>query len=59
MVWHLAVNSDIRAGSADPEVDLRNSFLTTFNVLKIVKLFRIPPSPSLQVPPSMVIIPEL
>jgi UDP-glucose 4-epimerase len=42
MVWHLAANSDIRAGSADPEVDLRNTFLSTFNVLKIVKLFRIP-----------------
>ena len=42
MVWHLAANSDIRAGSADPEVDLRNTFLSTFNVLKIVKLFHIP-----------------
>src|SRR5262245_6604383 len=32
-VWHLAANSDIRAGAADPDVDLRDTFLTTHNVL--------------------------
>lgn len=36
-VWHLAANSDIRAGSEDPEVDLRHTFLTTFNVLKLMR----------------------
>ncbi|MBI3417558.1 MAG: NAD-dependent epimerase/dehydratase family protein [Verrucomicrobia bacterium] len=38
-VWHLAANSDIRAGTADPEVDLRHTFLTTFNVLKLMQPF--------------------
>lgn len=37
MVWHLAANSDIRAGTSDPEVDLRHTFLTTFNVLKLMR----------------------
>ncbi|MEO8427050.1 MAG: NAD-dependent epimerase/dehydratase family protein [Verrucomicrobiota bacterium] len=37
LVWHMAANSDIRAGTADPEVDLRSTFMTTFNVLKLMK----------------------
>ena len=37
VVWHLAANSDIQAGATDPEVDLRNTFLSTFNVLKVMK----------------------
>jgi len=32
-VWHLAANSDIPAGVAEPSVDHRNTFLTTFNIL--------------------------
>jgi UDP-glucose 4-epimerase len=32
-VWHLAANSDIQAGIRDPQVDLRDTFLTTFNTL--------------------------
>ncbi len=32
-VWHLAANSDIGAGVADANVDLRDTFLTTFNLL--------------------------
>src|SRR6266850_6469869 len=35
--WHLAANSDIRAGVADPEVDLRDTFLTTHNLLKVLR----------------------
>src|SRR5277367_2393257 len=27
--WHLAANSDIRAGGVDPDVDFRDTFLTT------------------------------
>lgn len=38
-VWHLAANSDIPAGVHDPDVDLRNTFLTTFNLLAIAKAF--------------------
>lgn len=37
MAWHLAANSDIRAGVADPDVDLRDTFLTTFNLLKVLR----------------------
>jgi UDP-glucose 4-epimerase len=33
-VWHLAANSDIPAGVADPQVDLRDTFLTTFELLR-------------------------
>ena len=36
-VWHLAANSDIPAGVKDMDVDLRDTFLTTFNVLKWMK----------------------
>jgi UDP-glucose 4-epimerase len=36
-VWHLAANSDIQAGVSDPDVDLRLTFLTTYNALKIMR----------------------
>lgn len=36
-VWHLAANSDIPAGVADPQVDLQQTFMTTFNVLLVMK----------------------
>jgi UDP-glucose 4-epimerase len=36
-VWHLAANSDIQAGGRDPDVDLRLTFMTTYNVLKIMR----------------------
>lgn len=41
-VWHLAANSDIRAGVSDPDVDLRDTFLTTHNTLRLMREFRIP-----------------
>ena len=41
VAWHLAANSDIRAGVADPEVDLRDTFLTTHNLLKVLREQRI------------------
>src|SRR5882724_11149998 len=41
-VWHLAANSDIQAGGQDPEVDLRLTFITTWNVLKLMQELRIP-----------------
>ncbi len=41
-VWHLAANSDIRAGVTDPDVDLRDTFLTTHGILKLMREFRIP-----------------
>jgi UDP-glucose 4-epimerase len=36
-IWHLAANSDISAGVADPDIDLRDTFLTTFNILKLAR----------------------
>jgi UDP-glucose 4-epimerase len=41
-VWHLAANSDIGAGVADPNVDLKDTFLTTFNTLLIMRELQIP-----------------
>ncbi len=36
-VWHLAANSDIPAGTKDPNVDFMNTFLSTFNLLNAIK----------------------
>ena len=36
-VWHLAANSDISAGNDNLDIDLRDTFLTTANILKICK----------------------
>lgn len=36
-VWHLAANSDIPAGVADPRIDLHRTFQTTFGVLELMK----------------------
>jgi UDP-glucose 4-epimerase len=41
MVWHMAANSDIRAGVADPEIDFRYTFLTTHSVLKLMREHKI------------------
>lgn len=40
-VWHLAANSDIPAGVNDPCVDLKDTFLTTFELLRVMKIFEI------------------
>jgi len=37
MVWHMAANSDIQAGVANPDVDLTATFLTTYNTLKLMQ----------------------
>ena len=31
-IWHMAANSDIPAGVRDPNVDLRDTFMTTYNI---------------------------
>ncbi len=36
-VWHMVANSDIAAGVADPTIDLRDTFLTTFNLLLVMR----------------------
>ena len=40
-VWHLAANSDISAGVADADIDLRDTFMTTFNVVKLVRELKV------------------
>ncbi len=42
VAWHLAANSDIRAGLADFEVDFRDTFLTTHSLLKILREHKVP-----------------
>jgi UDP-glucose 4-epimerase len=41
-LWHMAANSDIPAGVGDPQVDLRDTFMTTFNALVLMRELRIP-----------------
>lgn len=41
-IWHLAANSDIPAGIADANIDLNDTFLTTFNTLEVMKRLDIP-----------------
>ncbi len=36
-VWHLAANSDIPAGVANPRVDLHRTFMTTFSLLGVMR----------------------
>ena len=40
-VWHLAANSDIPAGVADADVDLKDTFLTTAEILRCMKAHKI------------------
>ena len=40
-VWHLAANSDISAGVANPDIDLRDTFMTTFNVVKLIRELKV------------------
>ena len=40
-IWHLAANSDIKDGFKDPDNDYRNTFLTTYNLIKISKIIKV------------------
>lgn len=40
-LWHLAANSDIPAGVADPRIDIERTFLTTVGALAAMKRLRI------------------
>lgn len=40
-VWHLAANSDIPAGVSDAAIDLRDTFMTTYNTLEVMKRYQI------------------
>lgn len=41
-VWHLAANSDIPAGVMNANVDLRDTFMTTFSLLEAMKTHKVP-----------------
>ncbi len=41
-VWHLAANSDIPAGVENPEVDFKDTFLTTFRLLAWMRANSVP-----------------
>ncbi len=41
-VWHLAANTDIRRGSADPSVDFEHGTLATFHLLESVRRHDVP-----------------
>ncbi len=40
-IWHLAANSDIPSGVSSPEIDLRDTFMTTFNLLEAARKYSI------------------
>ena len=40
-IWHLAANSDIKDGFKDPDNDYKNTFLTTYNLIKISKKYKV------------------
>ncbi len=40
-VWHLAANSDIPAGVANLDVDLKDTFHTTVEILRCMKILRL------------------
>lgn len=37
VVFHMAANSDIAKSHINPDIDLKNTFLTTYNILKAMK----------------------
>lgn len=41
-VWHMAANSDIPAGVDDPNVDFKDTFLTTFRILAWMRNNNVP-----------------
>jgi len=41
-VWHMSANSDISAGINNPDIDFRDTFMTTFNTLKYMKNKNVP-----------------
>jgi UDP-glucose 4-epimerase len=40
-IWHLAANSDIKKGGLDSSIDFKNTFLTTFNILRIAEYLNV------------------
>lgn len=40
-VFHMAANSDIQASAAAPEVEYKNTYTTTFNLLECMRLYNV------------------
>lgn len=40
-IWHFAANSDIPSGTNNSDIDLRDTFMTTYNLLKICQRYNI------------------
>ena len=40
-VWHMAANSDIAAGAVDPSIDLCHTFMTTYEILGLMRRQRV------------------
>ena len=40
-VFHFVANSDIKSSFADSDIDFENTFLTTYNILKLMKKHRV------------------
>lgn len=40
-IWHLAANSEIKDGFKNPDNDYKNTFLTTYNLIKIAKAYKV------------------
>lgn len=41
IVFHFAANSDIASGRKDPSIDLRNTFMTTYNILSLMREYQV------------------
>lgn len=41
VIWHFAANSDIQKGSKNFDIDYQDTFLTTFNLIKICRIYSI------------------
>ena len=41
VIFHLAANSDIQNSAKNPQIDLNNTFMTTWNTLECCRLFKV------------------
>lgn len=41
IIYHLSANSDIKKGVGEPQIDYKNTFLTTFSILEIARIYKI------------------
>ena len=40
-IFHLAANSDIQASAKSPEIEFKNTFLTTYNLVECMRLYNV------------------